>query len=257
MPGLLDYPRPVPMPSATRGLLDMILAAPGYVGNAFSNMASQGLLANEAFLQGRGTDGEDLYARPFLPGADTGGRLGALSSFLNSNMALGGPAGTLGAGPSMPKRYEYRMMYRPPSNATVPPGFAEFGPVTRENPFGTVIYDKPIPFKAESQFELWPLDRAHPKNIAKEFDDFKSKFSDQFSNAGERYRGSDFSVTPSTSQPDTWQLTQFSKDGAGNLIPAGHLDITDFDELTREVWRRQRLNNNSLANALRGNQDTK
>lgn len=98
----------------TRGLLDTdgnrqalaqaLLGLPARVGQSFQNMANAGLQANEAFLQGRGTDGEDMLARPFLPGADTGGRLGALASFVGSNMAMGGPAGSLGAGPSMPSK---------------------------------------------------------------------------------------------------------------------------------------------------------
>ena len=92
---------PVPVDANRRALADALLGLPARVGQAFTGMANAGLQANEAFLQGRGTDGEDLYARPLLPGADTGGRLGALASFIGSNMAMGGPAGSLGAGPSL------------------------------------------------------------------------------------------------------------------------------------------------------------
>ena len=89
---------PVPVDANRQALAQALLGLPARVGQSFQNMANAGLLANEAFLQGRGTDGEDMLARPFLPSTDTGGRLGALASFLNSNMALGGPAGSLGAG---------------------------------------------------------------------------------------------------------------------------------------------------------------
>ena len=246
---------PVPVDANRQALAQALLGLPARVGQAFTGMANAGLQANEAFLQGRGTDGEDVLARPLLPGADTGGRLGALASFIGSNMAMGGPAGSLGAGPSMPKRFEYKMMYRPPSNATVPQGFVEFGPATREAPFGTVVYDKPIPFKAEEAFEMWPLDPLHPKNIKQDFEAFQSRFMDQFSSSGERYRGADFSVTPSTSKPDTWQLTTFSRGDNGEMVPFGHLDISDPNELVREVWRRERVNNaktNPLAGALLG-----
>lgn len=92
---------PIPVDANRRALADALLGFPARVGQAFTGMANAGLQANEAFLQGRGTDGEDLYARPLLPGADTGGRLGALASFVGSNMAMGGPAGSLGAGPSL------------------------------------------------------------------------------------------------------------------------------------------------------------
>lgn len=74
------------------------MGVPGRIGGAFTNMAQQGLAANERFMQGEGAD------RPFLPSTDNGGRIGALASFLASNMALGGPAGSLGAGPSIARR---------------------------------------------------------------------------------------------------------------------------------------------------------
>ena len=95
---------PIPVADNRRALAEALLGFPARVGQAFTGMANAGLQANEAFLQGRGQDGEDMLARPLLPGADTGGRLGALASFIGSNMAMGGPAGSLGAGPSMPSK---------------------------------------------------------------------------------------------------------------------------------------------------------
>ena len=89
---------PIPVDANRQALAQALLGLPARVGQAFTGMAQSGLAANEAFMQGRGQDGEDLYARPFLPGADTGGRVGALASFVGSNMAMGGPAGSLGAG---------------------------------------------------------------------------------------------------------------------------------------------------------------
>lgn len=89
---------PVNVAANRQRFIDALMGIPSRVGGAFTGMAQQGLAANEAFLQGRGPEGEDLYARPLMPGADTGGRLGALASFVNSNMAMGGPAGSLGAG---------------------------------------------------------------------------------------------------------------------------------------------------------------
>ncbi|MCA3704235.1 MAG: hypothetical protein INF12_14530 [Methylobacterium sp.] len=85
---------PIPTQANRQALVDALMGVPARVGQSFQNMAAQGLQANEAFLQGEGAD------RPFLPSMDSGGRIGALASFLGSNMALGGPAGSLGAGPS-------------------------------------------------------------------------------------------------------------------------------------------------------------
>ena len=100
MANMLMNPQSPPpaMPSASGALANALLGLPQTIGNAFTNMATQGLMAHQDFLDGRGADGEDLYARPLLPNADNGGRLGAMASFLNSNMAFGGPAGSLGAG---------------------------------------------------------------------------------------------------------------------------------------------------------------
>lgn len=81
-----------------QALVDALMGVPRRVGNAFTGMAQQGLLANERFMQGEGAD------QPFLPSMDSGGRVGALASFLSSNMAMGGPAGSLGAGPSMARK---------------------------------------------------------------------------------------------------------------------------------------------------------
>ena len=92
---------PIPVDANRQALAQALLGLPARVGQAFTGMAQSGLAANEAFMQGRGQDGEDLYARPFLPNAETGGRIGALSGFLMDNMAMGGPAGSLGAGPTM------------------------------------------------------------------------------------------------------------------------------------------------------------
>jgi hypothetical protein len=92
----------------TRGLLDVdanrqrladaLLGIPERVGGAFTGMAQRGLLANDEFMSGKGAD------QQFLPTTDSGGRLGALASFLSQNMAMGGPAGSLGAGPSMARK---------------------------------------------------------------------------------------------------------------------------------------------------------
>lgn len=92
----------------TAGLLDTedrrnalaqaLLGIPSRIGNAFTGMAQRGLLANEQFMSGEGAD------QQFLPTMDSGGRLGALASFLSQNMAMGGPAGSLGAGPSMARK---------------------------------------------------------------------------------------------------------------------------------------------------------
>lgn len=89
---------PPPDGARRQALIDALMGVPARVGSAFTNMAQQGLAANERFMQGEGAD------RPFLPSTDNGGRIGALASFLASNMALGGPAGSLGAGPSMARR---------------------------------------------------------------------------------------------------------------------------------------------------------
>lgn len=247
----------IPVADNRRALADALMGIPARIGGAFTNMATQGLQANERFMSGEGAN------QPFLPSMDSGGRVGELASFLSSNMAMGGPAGSLGAGPSIPKRYEYAMMYRPPSHATVPAGFKEFGPPTRENPFGTVVYEKPPGFKAEEAFELRPLDPAHPKNKAKEFNDWKQKFMDDFSSANERYKGEEFVVNPSTSTPGAWQLTTFSRRDDGGLMPGGHIDISDFDELAREVFGQIKMQEymknrttppraSALANALSG-----
>ena len=80
---------PIPVDANRRALAEALLGFPARVGQAFTGMANAGLQANEAFLQGRGTDGEDLYARPLLPGADTGGRLGGLARRAGA-MLLGG-----------------------------------------------------------------------------------------------------------------------------------------------------------------------
>jgi hypothetical protein len=85
----------IPIDDNRAALAQALLGIPGRIGGAFTGMSQQGLAANEAFLQGEGTD------RPFWPSMDSGGRIGALASFINSNMAMGGPAGSLGAGPSM------------------------------------------------------------------------------------------------------------------------------------------------------------
>lgn len=82
-------------PARRQALIDALMGVPGRIGGAFTNMAQQGLAANERFMSGEGAD------RPFLPSTDNGGRIGALASFLASNMALGGLAGAKGAGPSM------------------------------------------------------------------------------------------------------------------------------------------------------------
>jgi hypothetical protein len=74
------------------------MGIPSRVGNAFTGMATQGLQANERFMQGEGAN------QPFLPSMESGGRLGELASFITSNMAMGGPAGALGAGPSMARK---------------------------------------------------------------------------------------------------------------------------------------------------------
>jgi len=89
--GLLD------VDANRRRLADALLGIPERVGGAFTGMAQQGLLANERFMSGEGSD------QQFLPTMDSGGRAGALASFLMNNMAMGGPAGSLGAGPSFGK----------------------------------------------------------------------------------------------------------------------------------------------------------
>jgi hypothetical protein len=88
----------IPVAANRQALADALLGIPSRIGRAFTNMAQQGLAANERFMQGEGAN------QPFLPSMDSGGRLGELASFITSNMAMGGPAGTLGAGPSMARK---------------------------------------------------------------------------------------------------------------------------------------------------------
>lgn len=157
---------PIPVDANRRALAEALLGFPARVGQAFTGMANAGLQANEAFLQGRGTDGEDLYARPLLPGADTGGRLGALASFIGSNMAMGGPAGSLGAGPSMARAANALPMDEASRMARAADMFPSegfhgtgadvraFSPTnrgsgSREGPIGTWITDNP---EAAGQF---------------------------------------------------------------------------------------------------------
>jgi hypothetical protein len=90
--------RPQQPRTASQALVDALMGLPSRVGNAFTNMATQGLQANERFMSGDGAN------QPFLPSMDSGGRLGELASFITSNMAMGGPAGSLGAGPSMARK---------------------------------------------------------------------------------------------------------------------------------------------------------
>ena len=75
---------PPPNSERRRALADALMGIPGRIGGAFTNMASQGLAANERFMQGDGAE------RQFLPSTEDGGRLGALASFLMSNA---GPSG--------------------------------------------------------------------------------------------------------------------------------------------------------------------
>jgi hypothetical protein len=60
------------------------MGVPGRIGGAFTNMAAQGLAANERFMSGEGAE------RQFLPSSEDGGRLGALAMFLMSNAGVGG-----------------------------------------------------------------------------------------------------------------------------------------------------------------------
>jgi len=142
------------------------------------------------------------------------------------------------------KTYTYAPKYRPPGYATVPPGFTSIGPPTKEHPFGTVTYDKPITFKDEDAFELTPLDPRHPRNLAKARDEFVKKFRTKFEQTNGRYtaemtvKGAEgqtlkkqIIVTPSTSKGVDWQLTYLT-DGE----PSGHLEFNDFDQLAQEVW---------------------
>jgi hypothetical protein len=77
-------PNTPPTDSARRkALVDALIGVPGRIGGAFTNMATQGLAANERFMAGEGAE------RAFLPSMDDGGRLGALASFLMSNAGAG------------------------------------------------------------------------------------------------------------------------------------------------------------------------
>lgn len=147
-------------------------------------------------------------------------------------------------GGKSPKRYRYAARYRPPGYATVPPGYVAIEPPSAQYKFGVVIYDKPISFKDEDNFELDPLDETHPKNIKKAREAFTSKFMNDFVEAGETYRASmpatdvrgrkytkTIMVTKSTQPGVEWQLTMMDDDG-----PSGHLEFNDFDELAAEIW---------------------
>ena len=84
-----------------QALIDALMGVPGRIGGAFTGMASQGLAANERFMSGDGAE------RQFLPSMEDGGRLGALASFLISNVA---PAGVRGVAPrSLPMDTASRM----------------------------------------------------------------------------------------------------------------------------------------------------
>ena len=143
------------------------------------------------------------------------------------------------------KTHTYAAKYRPPGFATVPPGFVSISPPTKEHPFGTVTYDKPISFKDEDAFELTPLNPDHPRNIAKARDAFIDDFRTKFEQAGEQYTAETtvqdaalgkpvtktIIVTPSLRKGVDWQLT-YLDDGEAS----GHMDFTDFDDLANSVW---------------------
>jgi hypothetical protein len=135
------------------------------------------------------------------------------------------------------KSYQYAMRYRPPANATVPPGFREFGPQTAEYKFGTVVYDKPLSSKVLEEYEMVPLDPRHPLNLKRSFDEFSQQFMAKFADDGETFQSpsGDYIVTPSITG-DGWQMTRFTLDGEA----AGHEVFTDFDDLSRFVWANER-----------------
>jgi hypothetical protein len=75
---------PPPNSERRKALVDALMGVPGRIGDAFGNMAAQGLAANERFIQGDGSE------RQFLPSTEDGGRIGALASFLMSNAGAAG-----------------------------------------------------------------------------------------------------------------------------------------------------------------------
>lgn len=230
---------PVPVDANRRALAEALLGFPARVGQAFTGMANAGLQANEAFLQGRGTDGEDILARPFLPSTDTGGRLGALASFVGSNMAMGGPAGSLGAGPSMARaanalpmdeasrmaraadmgftidayhgaNADIRAFDMGRAGANTDSGFYGRGAYFARNPdlaaeYGDAIY--PVKLKVENPLVLQTMDE-------------KQKFDDMFRGPFDQYGRSDFNSAAATD----W----LKKQGHDGVIVYGKDGVSEY-----------------------------
>lgn len=142
------------------------------------------------------------------------------------------------------RHYEYSLWYRPASSFTVPDDYLKISPPSKDYPFGTVSYAKPLSREQISAFELSPLDPNDPINIEKEYRKFHEKFMSEFTKSDENYRSpKGFVVTRSTVPGVEWQLTQFCKDQ-----PSGHIDFSDFNELTRTIWGMERNNSDESKN---------
>lgn len=247
MAGLLDQRKP------TRGLLDIAKYGDGGLLSSYEPSLRDKVnywLADHWYGDTRqGVEQaknlsnvlETVTPYGLLTGAYDAGRSAGSGDYLG--------AGIAGAMTALPlpapvekegKKYAYGMLYRKPSHSTLPEGFASFGPATAEHKFGTVEYNRPLSSQELDSFELVPLDPNHPRNIKKSFEDFQTRFVDEFSSSGETYRSKEngLVVTPNLSG-DGWQVTHFTKSGE----PMGHEVITDFDELSRLVWSSERKTN--------------
>jgi 8-oxo-dGTP pyrophosphatase MutT (NUDIX family) len=135
------------------------------------------------------------------------------------------------------KRFVYALTRRPASTSTVPKGFVELGPATAEHPFGTVVFERPLPRPDIKSFELEPLDAEDPIVLRRARNIYRDEVYERFSDTSgfeqpDAVGGGRTTLSYSTRAGVEYQVTYWLAD----WTPTGHLDVDDFDEAVGALW---------------------
>lgn len=133
------------------------------------------------------------------------------------------------------KIYEYGLLLRPVSRATVPAGYVGFRDDGKYK-HGVVQSSRSLRRADVKHFDLDPLDPLDPINVRKRLDAYHEKVYQAFSYDDiyliKMSGGQQVTLTYSARPGVEYQLTYWDE----NEQPTGHIDLNDFDAAVRELW---------------------
>jgi hypothetical protein len=152
----------------------------------------------------------------------------------------------------MANPFEYIMLLRPYSFATVPPGVVGFRPskLPKKYPHGVVQYERPLSKDQVEHFSMQPLDPRDPWNYMRVFEAWMQEMQARFVDDGgilvfdDDETGARETLTYSTRPGVDFQRTHWIRLGGrgkahvgGRLEPVGHDEYDDFREaITSLFW---------------------